>query len=177
MSYDITFNNNEYKLVEEFTDVGYMADNVEVSDFYKNSMEIKRSHPDGSMTLLVSFPKLSDFTDEILAIDKLLSDIQVSINCYLIFSSDFEDKMAIQNKLSKFQMVFDEEEEFGNMYGTKIINKDLKDELTKSLFLISKDGAIFYIDLPKDLNNPIDLDRLAVELNKAFLTYNGQGCH
>jgi peroxiredoxin len=177
MTSEIEFNGNKYKLVEDFTDIGYMADNFEANDFHGNSIEVKRSHANKAMTVLVSFPKLSQFTDEVLALDKLFSELQVDVYCYLIFDKDFEDKTAIQNRLNKFQMIFDEEEEFGNMYGTKIIDKDLKNELAKSLFLISKDGAIFYLDFPQNLDKPFDLDRLAVELNKAFVTYNGQGCH
>jgi hypothetical protein len=45
------------------------------------------------------------------------------------------------------------------------------------MFLISKDGAVFYLDMPNDLSDPFDLDRLRVELNKAYTSYNGTGCH
>jgi hypothetical protein len=63
------------------------------------------------------------------------------------------------------------------MYGTEIINGNLTNLLTKSLFLISKDGAVFYLDMPQDLDTPLDLERLQIELNKAYTTYTGVGCH
>jgi len=172
------YKNEEFELCEDFIDVGYMGENIEVSDFYKKPKEIQRSHGDQSMTLLVSFPSMNNgFSDEIVKVDKFMSDIQVPINCYFIFNEESEDKTALKNKLEKFEIVFDTEEEFGNMYGTKIVTSSLKDKLTKSLFLISKDGAIFYLDMPDDLEDLLDLARLQVELNKAYVSYTGVGCH
>lgn len=163
---------------EDFIDVGYMAENIEVLDFYNKPIEIKRSHEDQSMTLLVSLPSLNNgFSDEIIKIDKFMSKIQVPIKCYFIFNEEIEDKTSLKNRLEKFEIVFDNEEEFGNMYGTKIVSSSLKDKLTKSLFLISKDGAIFYLDMPDDLEKTLDLQRLQVELNKAYVSYTGVGCH
>ena len=68
-------------------------------------------------------------------------------------------------------------DEFGPMYGTKIVQGDLENKLAKALFLISKDGAIFYLEFLKNLEENFDLERLRVELNKAYITYTGVGCH
>lgn len=178
MGYNMIYKNEEFELCEDFIDVGYMAENIEVLDFYNKPKEIQRSHPDQSMTLLVSFPMMNNgFNDEIIKLDKFMANIQVPINCYFIFNKTSEDKTALKNKLEKFEIVFDNEDEFGNMYGTKIVTGSLKEKLTKSLFLISKDGAIFYLDMPDDLENDLDLARLQVELNKAYVSYTGVGCH
>ena len=103
--------------------------------------------------------------------------LEVPVNCYLIFDKETEERAALKNRLEKLELIYDSEEEFGAMYGTKIVSGNLKDKLTKALFLISKDGSIFYIDMPKDLDNPLNLERLRVELNKAYVTYTGTGCH
>lgn len=178
MDYKIKYKDELCELIEDYTDVGYMAENIEVQDLYGRDITLKRSHTEKAMSLFISFPNIKNgFIKEIEAIDKFMSDIQVDIHCYLIFDSPIADKMALKNRLSKFQIVFDTQNEFGSMYGTQIVSGSLKDLLTKSLFLISKDGAIFYIDMPQELERPLDLERLRIELNKAYTTYTGVGCH
>ena len=178
MESEIIYKNESLRLCDDFTDVGYMADNFEAMDFYGNPLEIKRSHADKAMTLLVSFPMyIEGFKEEILKLDAFLSHLKVEVYCYLIFDFVLPEATVLQNRLKKFKLIFDTEEEFGSMYGTKIINGTLKNRLAKSLFLISKDGAIFYIDMPQVLENPLDLDRLQIELNKAYSSYTGVGCH
>ncbi len=178
MESNIIYKEQECALCEDFIDIGYMAENIEVTDMNGDTKEIKRSHSDNSMTLLVSFPNEDEgFIKELLVMDEFLSHIQVPINCYFIFNEKTDTLSAIQSKLKKFEIVFDSEEDFGNMYGTKIVSGILEDTLTKSLFLISKDGAVFYLDMPNNLVKPLDLERLQVELNKAYVTYTGVGCH
>ena len=178
MESKIIYNDEVLELCDDFTDVGYMAETIEVKDLAQKTKLIERSSAERAMTLLVSFPHAKDaFTTEILVLDELLSHIQVDLHCYLIFSEDGEDKTILKNRLKKFEMVFDEENEYGSMYGTKLVSGSLEDKLTKALFLISKDGAIFYIDMPNDLNKPLDLDRLRIELNRAYTSYTGVGCH
>ena len=178
MESKIVYNDEKFSLCEDFTDVGYMAENIEVTDIFGKAFEIQRSDIDRSMTLLVSFPNTKNgFGVEILKMDQFLSNVTVPLNCYMILSKDYEVETVFKNRLKKFKLVVDSEDEFGNMYGTKIISGSLEDKLTKSLFLISKDGAIFYLDMPEDLNNEFDLERLRIELNKAYMSYTGVGCH
>jgi len=178
MEYEIVYKGEGNTLTEDFIDVGYMAESVEVEDLYGKNIILKRSHTDKAMSLFISFPNLGNgFIKEIEIIDKFMNAIQVDIHCYLIFASQIEEKVALKNRLNKFQVVFDTENEFGSMYGTQIVHGNLEGLLTKSLFLISKDGAIFYLDMPQDLDKPLDLERLQIELNKAYTTYTGVGCH
>ena len=106
-----------------------------------------------------------------------MSKIQVPIQCYFIFNEEIKNATVFKNRLKKFEIVFDTQEEFGNMYGAKIVSGSMKDKLTKALFLISKDGAVFFLDIPNNLEKEFDLERLQVELNKAYITYTGTGCH
>ena len=171
------FNNEKFDLVEDFIDVGYMAENIEITDFNDETKEIKRSNQDQSMTLFISFPDFSEnFIDEVKEVDEFIHDIQVATNCYFILDSK-ESLNGQPHQFKKFTTVFDTEEEFGNMYGTKITSGTLTDKLTKALFLISKDGAIFYLDMPENVNNKLNLERLQAELNKAYVSYTGVGCH
>ncbi len=178
MESKIKYNDEFLELCDDYIDIGYMAENIEVADILGDKHEIRRSHPDKSMTMLVSFPDdQNGFAHEILKMDELLNKIQVPINCYFIFDKEYEMQTVLKNRLKKFKVVLDVEDEFGNMYGTKLVSGTLEDKLTKSLFLISKDGAVFYLEMPDDLNNEFDLDRLRIELNKAYTSYNGVGCH
>jgi len=178
MDFKITFKNKQYDLCDDFIDIGYMAENFEVTDTNGEKLEILRSHSDGSMSLFISFPDISDdFSQEILKLDEFMSNIKVPIKCYFIFNKELEDATEFNNKLKKFEMLLDSEDEFGNMYGTKIVTGDMEDKLTKAMFLISKDGAVFFLDMPNDLEKEFDLERLQIELNKAYVTYTGVGCH
>jgi hypothetical protein len=63
------------------------------------------------------------------------------------------------------------------MYGTKIVSGSLEDKLTKALFLIGKDGAVYHIDMPENLEKPLNIERVRVEVNKVYQSYTGVGCH
>lgn len=177
MDYDLIYRDEKMELCEDFIDVGYMAENIEVTTLEGKALEVKRSHQDSSMTILASFPNCEDFEREILALDTFLSHLQVIVHSYLIFDTKSDTLESLAKKLKTFKALIDSEREFGPMYGTEIASGSLEGKLTKSLFLISKDGAIFYLDMPKDLEKSIDLDRLQIELNKAYITYTGVGCH
>jgi hypothetical protein len=172
------YKEEQFELCDDFIDVGYMAENVVVEDFYGHTITLQRSHSDKSMSLFVAVPYFGNgFIEEMIKLDKLMQTIQVPIYCYFIFNEAMSDKTALKNRLEKFEIVFDKNDEFGNMYGMKIVDGSLKDKLTKGLFLINKDGSVFYLDVPEDLEKPLDIDRLIIELNKAYLTYTGVGCH
>lgn len=178
MESKIKYNDELLELCEDFIDVGYMAENFEAMDLNGDIVEVKRSHTDKAMTLLLSFPHAKEeFLSEILRLDAMMALIQVPIYCYILFDRDGEDKEVLKAKLEKFTLLFDTQDEFGSMYGTKLVSGTLEDKLTKALFLISKDGALFYLDMPSDLQKPLDAERLRVELNKAYASYTGVGCH
>lgn len=178
MEFKIKYNDEFLELTDDFIDVGYMAENIEVTTVEGETKEIIRSHSDDTMTLLVSFPTTEDtLVKEMLKLDEFMSHIEVPIYCYFIVNENSDDIKLISKALKKFELVIDSEEEYGNMYGTKIVSGSLEDTLTKALFLISKDGAVFYLQMPEDISTPLDMERLKVELNKAYVTYTGVGCH
>ncbi|GEM_PF-565073 len=178
MGSKITYKGQVLELVDDFMDIGYMAEDIVICNQDSQQKTIHKSNQDRSMTVFVSFPFAKEqFLEEILRLDAFFSHIQVGVNCYFIFDDAKHIQMDLQSKLKKFKVVFDTQEEYGNMYGTQIVTPPLYPALSKALFLISKDGAIFYIDMPEDMEKVFDLESLRIELNRAYLTYNGKGCH
>lgn len=167
------YKNEEFELIDEFIDVGYMAEDIEAVDLQGNELIIKKASPNRMIQIFLSFPNFEDFKEEIIAFDEFMNDAKVEIFTYLIFNK----KIDFDYKFKKILPVFDINEDYANMYGTKIISGTLKNCLTKALFLVGKDGAIYHIDMPDDLSKPLDMDRIRIELNKVYQSYTGVGCH
>lgn len=166
------YKNEEFKLTDEFIDIGYMAEDIEVVDLENNEITIKKASPNRNIQIFLSFPNFIDFKDEILNFDNFMNDAKVEIFTYLIFNNRIQ-----LPSFKKIIPVFDINEDFAQMYGTKIVNSSLENKLTKSLFIVGKDGAIYHIDMPEDLEMPLDMERIRVELNKVYQSYTGVGCH
>jgi len=172
MGSKIIYKDEESILTDEFIDVGYMAENFEVKDLNGEDFEIKRS-ANRNLQILMSFPSFDEFKDEILEFDTLMDEAQIDLFTYIIFN----EKKDFDYKFKKLIPVFDEENEFGDIYGTKIVSGALEDKLTKALFLIGKDGAIYHIDMPENLDKPLNIENIKTALNKAYQSYTGVGCH
>ena len=173
MKSKIIYKNEEMKLTDEFIDIGYMAENFDVININNEEITIKKASPNRNIQLFLSFPNFDDFSEEIIAFDEFISGAKIDIFVYLIFN----EKIDLSYDFNKIIPIFDINEEFANMYGTKIVSGTLENRLTKALFLIGKDGAIYHIDMPSNLDSPLDLERIRAELNKAYQSYTGAGCH
>ena len=173
MKSKIIYKNEEMKLTDEFIDIGYMAENFDVINLKNEELTIKKASPNRNIQLFLSFPNFDDFSEEIIAFDEFISGAKIDIFVYLIFN----EKINLSYDFKKIIPIFDINEEFANMYGTKIVSGTLENRLTKALFLIGKDGAIYHIDMPSNLDSPLDLERIRAELNKAYQSYTGAGCH
>ena len=173
MKSKIIYKNEEMKLTDEFIDIGYMAENFDLININNEEITIKKASPNRNIQLFLSFPNFDDFSEEIIAFDEFISGAKIDIFVYLIFN----EKIDISYDFKKIIPIFDINEEFANMYGTKIVSGTLENRLTKALFLIGKDGAIYHIDMPSNLDSPLDLERIRAELNKAYQSYTGAGCH
>ena len=173
MKSKITYKNEEMNLTDDFIDIGYMAENFDAININNEEITIKKASPNRNIQLFLSFPNFDDFSEEIIAFDEFISGAKIDIFVYLIFN----EKIDISYDFKKIIPIFDINEEFANMYGTKIVSGTLENRLTKALFLIGKDGAIYHIDMPSNLDSPLDLERIRAELNKAYQSYTGAGCH
>ncbi|WP_321313354.1 hypothetical protein [Halarcobacter sp.] len=166
------YKNEEFKITDEIIDIGYMAEDVDVEDVKDQELTIKKASPERTIQIFLSYPDFEDFKEEIIFFDDFINDSKVEINTYLFFNKKIE-----LPKLKKLIPVFDVNNEFGEMYGTKIVSGSMENKLTKALFIIGKDGAIYHIDIPQDLEKPLDIERVRVELNKVYQSYTGVGCH
>lgn len=166
------YKNEEFKLTDEFIDIGYMAEDIEAVDINGNPLLIKKASSNRMIQIFLSFPNFEDFKEEILEFDEFMNDAKVEIFTYLLFN----EKIDLP-KFKKIVPAFDINCDFADMYGTKIVSGSMEDKLTKALFIIGKDGAIYHIDMPQDLEKPLDMERIRVELNKVYQSYTGVGCH
>ena len=173
MKSKILYKNEEMQLTDDFIDIGYMAENFDVINLNNEEVNIKKASPNRNIQVFLSFPNFDDFSEEIIAFDEFINDAKVDIFTYIIFN----ENIVFPYEFKKIIPVFDVNEEFANMYGTKIVSGSLENRLTKALFLIGKDGAIYHIDMPNNLSSPLDLYRIRTELNKAYQSYTGAGCH
>jgi peroxiredoxin len=176
MPHQITYHDEVLTLIDDAMEEGYMAQNIAVSTPNANKFTIQRSRENLNMTILFSVPNL-DFKEEIIQIDNFLSQLQVPVCSYLILNKPWQRTQRLQKRLKTLEVAYDTYDEFGTWYGTRIIDGSLSDLLCKSLFLISRDGAVFYVDVPSNMSDEINLDRLHIALNKAFSIYTGAGCH
>jgi peroxiredoxin len=173
MKSKIIYKNDEMELTDDFIDIGYMAENIDVIKLNGEKFTIKKASPNRNIQIFLSFPNFDDFKEEIIAFDEFINGAKIDIYTYIIFN----EKIDFPYEFKKIIPVFDINEEFANMYGTKIVSGSLENKLTKALFLIGKDGAIYHIDMPNNLDKTLDLERIRVELNKVYQSYTGTGCH
>lgn len=166
------YKNEEFKITDEIIDIGYMAEDVDVKGIDKKEFTIKKATPSRTIQIFLSFPNFEDFKEEILFFDNFIDEAEVEIYTYVFFNEEIK-----LPKLKKIIPVFDINNEFGDMYGTKIVSGSMENKLTKALFIIGKDGAIYHIDIPQNLEKPLDIERVRVELNKVYQSYTGVGCH
>lgn len=166
------YKNEEFDLTDEFIDIGYMAEDIEAVDINDKELFIKKASENRMIQILLSFPSFEEFKEEILAFDDFMNDAKVEIFTYLLFN----EKINLP-KFKKIMPVFDINQDYADMYGTKIVSGTLNNKLTKALFIIGKDGAIYHIDIPEDLETALDTQRVRLELNKVYQSYTGVGCH
>lgn len=173
MGLPMIYKNENFELTEDFIDIGYMAENIEAKNFDGTDVLITKASPNRSIQIFISFPEFENFKDEIIAFDEFINEAKVEIFTYIIFDKNVKCDYTFK----KIIPVMDVEDDYGNMYGTKIVSGSLEDKLTKALFIIGKDGAVYHIDMPNNLEDAFDIERIRVELNKVYQSYTGVGCH
>ncbi|PKN14269.1 MAG: hypothetical protein CVU67_06535, partial [Deltaproteobacteria bacterium HGW-Deltaproteobacteria-24] len=145
----MTYKNENLELIDEFIDIGYAAEDVEALGLDNHPLHISKNSPNRTIQIFLSYPSFEAFKEEIIAFDEFMNDAKVEIFTYIIFNEPLEFDYTFK----KLIPAFDVNDEFGSMYGTKIVSGSLENKLTKALFLIGKDGAIYHIDMPKNLED------------------------
>jgi peroxiredoxin len=168
----------ELDLIDEFAEVGYKAEKVKLLNYSDQDIVIGGQHHNKEIQLFISLPEYdNEFMHEIEELDNLLSDASIPINTFLITKNEPKNFELIKSKLSAITPLFDTYEEFGTMYGTKIETGKFEGKLAKSIFIIGKDGAIYFENIFSDMSQKIDSSIVIIELNRAAQAYTGVGCH
>jgi peroxiredoxin len=169
----IKYKDETLELIDEIVEVGYKSEKVKVCSNSGETTTIGGFKPSKTVVLIITLPNIENIETQIQKLDSFLANIVVDIDCYLVFANDTK----IDFIPKKVNFMYDKYKEFGTMYGTLIVSGSLEKELCKSVFIIGKDGAIYYENTLPNLEDDFDFEKLSIELNRAFSSYTGQGCH
>lgn len=169
----IRYNTSTVQLEDMPLDIGYASERVELQNSLNESFSIGGQN--GATQLIITTP----FIDEELLIQ--LHDINVlldlnalgEISKTLVVATDkhhFPD-------FGEWRFGIDKAQAFGDYYGIRLSPGELGGEFAKALFVVSKDGALFYHEILSDLNAPFDIEKALVKIAAAHNCYTGKGCH
>ena len=169
----VNYNTYTLELEDIPMDIGYASEKITLYD-EKNTKHSVGGH-NGKTQLIISLPFINKTVkDELKEIDTLLaSEEESEIECHLVVANE---KHADPH-LEHMDFLIDKEGEFGDWYGIRLHGDLLEGEFTKSLMLISKDGALFYDEYPHDVSSAFNHDTLFRKLAAAQTCYTGKGCH
>lgn|GEM_PF-3004168 len=161
----VTYRDREFQ-TGDITDIGYGSEKIYILDRDRDEIEIG-----GDKKIAQLFITFSSFSkqdlENIKEIDENLKNVKDILNSWLIIPND--DYLEFF-KPENMQVGIDYKREFLDMYGVEIINEDFG---AKSLFLITKEGTLFYKDTPKNLEDSFNLELFYINLNNALQCYSG----
>ena len=167
----IRLNTFTMRLEDTPLDVGYASEKVKLSTKEGSSRTIGGQN--GATQLIVTAPFIDDtFLDELRAIDKALPADETVTASLVVAAGAHEDP-----ELEHFEFLIDSDDEFADWYGVRLSGDPLEGELAKALFIISKDGALYYDEIAANLHDPFNADTALRKIQAAQLTYTGKGCH
>lgn len=165
----IIYNTSTLSLDDIPLDVGYASEKVTLKNRSGESFTVGGQN--GETQLLLSAPFVDDnLISQLHEIDTLLSlNALGGITKALVVATDKHTLPALKEWL----VGYDYDEAFGDYYGIRLSNK----ELAKTLFVVSKDGALFYHEILDDLNAPFSLEKALPKISASTNCYTGKGCH
>lgn len=152
-------------------DEGYASEKIKAKDILGE--EVSFGGQNGKTQIIISTPYLNQ--DNFEEFNSIFQDKDLEIEDvekYLILSSKEDVKVAFD-----MPVIIDNKEMFGDEFGVRISDAPLEGKLTKALFIISKDGAIFYEEIPSDLKTEFNVDKIYQKTMAALACYTGKGCH
>lgn len=169
----IVLNTTVMSLEEPPLDVGYASQKVRLST--KEKQERFVGGQNGKTQILITAPFIdAAFLEELRGIGALLpKGGDYPLEAALIVAHASHELPSIEG----VEVLIDGEGEFGDWYGVRIKDGPCANELAKTLFVISKDGAIFYEEILSNLLEPFNLDILMRKIYAAQTCYTGKGCH
>ncbi len=169
----IVLNTTVMHLEEPPLDVGYASQKVRL--FCSNGVLREAGGQNGKTQLLITAAFVdAAFMEELERIaESLPKGGDYPLEAALIVAHVSHELPNIEG----FEVLIDGEGEFGDWYGVRIKDGPCANELAKTLFVISKDGAIFYEEIPSNLLESFNLDTLTRKIYAAQTCYTGKGCH
>lgn len=169
----IIYNTSILHLEDMPLDIGYASERVDVSD--GNSGSFKIGGQTGMTQLIISTPFIDDeFITQMKEIDELLGlNALEGISKAVVVATGKHQNPNIEG----WQYGIDKDEAFGDYYGIRLAQGELGGEFAKALFIVSKDGALFYDEILSDLNQNFSLEKALPKIASAMNCYTGKGCH
>ncbi|MDX1296196.1 MAG: hypothetical protein R3302_08010, partial [Sulfurimonadaceae bacterium] len=129
----------------------------------------------GKTQLIITTPFIDDaFVEELKAIEKELpKGGEYEVTASLVVANDSHD----DPNLDEFDFYMDLGEEFGDWYSVRLVGEPCGGEFAKALFVISKDGALFYDEFAGNVHDKFNADTLLRKIAAAQTCYTGKGCH
>jgi len=167
----VSLDTHTMRLEDMPLDEGYASEKIRAKDILGEEVEFGGQN--GKTQIIISAPFLdknnfNEFNTIFEDKDLEMQDVEK----FFIVSSKEDVKIA-----STMPLIVDENEMFGDEFGVRISDAPFKGKLTKSLFIISKDGAIFYEEVPTDLNTSFEVEKIYQKTMAALACYTGKGCH
>lgn len=169
----IRYNTTTLQLEDIPLDIGYASEKVELTTGTGKPLCIGGQN--GMTQLIVTTPFVDDpLIAELQELDRLLSlNALHGTAKTLVVATDRHHAPDLEG----WMFGIDGDEAFGDYYGIRLRPGELGGEFAKALFVISKDGALFYSDILSDLNGVFDTARAIVKIAAAHNCYTGKGCH
>ena len=169
----IIYNTSTLYLEDIPLDIGYSSEKVNLKDHTGESFTIGGQN--GCTQLILSSPFINDeLIAQIKELDTLLSlNALQGITKALVVASPHHNDPQMEG----WQFGIDHDEAFGDYYGIRLAKGELGGEFAKALFIVSKDGALFYDEVLRDLNEPFSIENALIKISAAQSCYTGKGCH
>jgi len=160
-------------LEDEPLDIGYASEKVSVKE--SSGKEKILGGQDGKTQVIITTPFIDEkFKEELSELQKILpKGGEHEVTTSLIVANDEHTDPLIED----IAFYVDNSGEFGDWYGVRLADGPCENELTKAIFIISKDGALFYDEFVTNLHESFNLERLFRKINAAQICYTGKGCH
>ncbi|MGZ5209072.1 MAG: hypothetical protein ACXWB0_08655 [Sulfuricurvum sp.] len=169
----INYNTSTLYLEDMPLDIGYASEKVSLKNHKDETFTIGGQN--GFTQLIFSIPFIDDeFLAQLKEIDTLLGlNALQGISKTLVVANPKHTNPQMEGWL----FGIDTNEEFGDYYGMRIAKGELGGEFAKGLFIVSKDGALFYNEILNDLNTSFSLEKALPKIAAAMNCYTGKGCH
>jgi peroxiredoxin len=169
----ITCNTSTMVLEDMPLDIGYASEPATVTGSDGKAHTLGGQN--GKTQLIVSAPFIDDaFIEELTKIDRELPvGEEAGFTATLVVANDTHS----DPQLKHFDFYIDSDGEFGDWYGVRLVGAPCDGELAKALFVISKDGALFYDEFADNLHHHFNTETLLRKIAAAQECYTGKGCH